>query len=950
MPDISNKDQTHPALEDNPSQTNDDLNELRKHLLGPVQALVERLRERLDNPEIYAETVSRVLPEAIKLRQKQDSQVARALEPAIEETVKSSMHKDRRPYLDTLFPILGPTLRSVIRSPFVWSAIILLLGAIGFRAYEIYQNYNTRQLYYDRLRAEPGIVITGIERRAGQNHVFGFRDSLSSDPVKLLSQKDLDPHEITFHWEPYYSLHPKFIAKRVNAVLEPPQTVKLEIRNGILEVRGAAFSEWINVARRLARAVPGISEYRDDKLVDIEKAMRPPATVTLELKGSLLAASGYAFGKWISVARKQAGAIPGISAYQDDNVIDIDINDKLKPPATITLQLKEGVLIARGAAFGSWITKARKLSVVIPGISEYRDEGVVDIAKVLKPPATVKLDLKERVLLARGPALPDWISAARKQAKTIPGISNYRDEGVIDIAKVLKLPSTVTLELNKRILSASGSAFPKWIISARERVRTIAGLNAYQDKKVIDIYRVLKPPAGVTLKLKDRIIIAQGAALPEWVVSARESAKALHGISGYKDDQVLDININERLKPPATVTIELKDGALMAHGSAFGDWISAARKSAEAIPGILEYKDDRVINIQEALRPPVTIKLKVIDRDLIAEGSALPAWITSARKRVRSIPAIRNYRDDKVVNIQQFLKPPGTISFELRDKSLVVHGSAFSDWIKTSRKLATTIPGISNYLDAKVVDIEQALRPPATVKLELENRNLIAVGSALPKWITSARELARAIPGIEVYNGRGMIDIQKELNPPDTITLTLMDKDLHAQGSASQKWISATRQRVKSMPLISKFHEDIIVLSDPVKEMELVTKKIEKQYLFFNSSQARIAPNQDNTIANLIRDFSSLFDLAQVLEKRVRIEVTGHTDTTGSYWGNLRLGKKRANNFVNLIVSKGFDRKHFTVAPIDPKKPLRNELNENDKRLNRSVSFTVKLFAGLGST
>jgi len=553
-------------------------------------------------------------------------------------------------------------------------------------------------------------------------------------------------------------------------------------------------------------------------------------------------------------------------------------------------------------------------------------------------------------LIASGSAFGYWISEARKLAVAIPGISKYQDEGVVDIAKVLKPPATVKLELNERILSASGSAFPEWIVSARERVRTISGLTAYQDKKVVDIYRVLKPPAGVTLELKDKIIIAQGEALPEWLVGARESAKTLHGISSYNDDQVLDINIYERLKPPATVTIELRDGALMAYGSAFGDWIRAARKSAEAIPGILEYKDDRIINIHDALRPPLTVELELIDRDLIAEGSALPAWIASARKRVRAIPAIRNYRDDKVVNIHQFLKPPGTISFELRDNSLVVNGSAFSGWIKTSRKLAATIPGISNYLDAKVVDIEQALHPPVTVKLELKNRELIATGSALPAWITSAKELARAIPGIEVYNERGMIDIQKELNPPDTIALTLMGTDLHAQGSASQKWISETRERVKSMPLISKFHEDIIVLSDPLKEMEMVTKKIEKQYLFFNSSQARIAPNQDNTIANLIRDFSSLFDLAQILEKRVRIEVTGHTDTTGSYQANLRFGQKRAENIVNLIVSKGFDRKHFTITPADPKRLLHTELNESDKRLNRSVSFKVKLFVGLGPT
>ncbi|MEE8541198.1 MAG: hypothetical protein V3S66_06010, partial [Desulfobacterales bacterium] len=601
MPGTSNKDQTHPSIEDHPSQTNDDLNELRKHLLGPLQALVDRLRARLDNPEIYAETVSRVLPEAIKLRQKQDRSVTRVLEPAIEETVKMSMCKDRKTYLDTLFPILGPTLRSVIKSPFVWTAIILLLGAIGFRAFEIYQNYHTWQLYYDRLRAEPGIVITGIERRAGQNHVFGFRDPMSSDPMKMLSQEELEPYEITFHWEPYHSLHSKFIAKRVDAILKPPQTAKLEIINGVLEVRGAAFSEWIDVARRLARAVPGISEYRDDKLVDIGKAMRPPATVTLELKGSILAASGYAFGKWITVARKQAGAIPGISAYQDDNVIDIDINDKLKPPATITLQLKEGVLIARGVAFGFWISEARKLAVAIPGISKYRDEGVVDIEEVFRPPGTIKLELIERNLVANGAALPDWIFSARNLAHKIPEISAYHDENVSDIKKAFIPPDTVKLEINGSVLSASGAALPGWIISARNRAQTIPGISDYQDEHVVDIQQRLHPPPTVKIELKERSLIANGSAFGYWISAARKQAQTIKGISKYRDEGVVDIT--KMLKPPSTVKLDLKDRELLASGAALPDWINAARKQAQTIKGISKYRDEGVVDITKMLKP-----------------------------------------------------------------------------------------------------------------------------------------------------------------------------------------------------------------------------------------------------------------------------------------------------------------------------------------------------------
>ena len=840
MPDISNKDQTRPSIEDNPSQTNDDLNELRKHLLGPVQALIERLRERLDNPEIYAESVSRVLPEAIRLRQKQDRQVAQVLGPAIEEIVKDSMHKDRRAYLDTLFPILGPTLRRVIRSPYVWTAIILLLGAIGFRTFETYQNYHTWQLYYDRLRAEPGIVITGIEKRAGKNHVFGFRDPLSVDPVKILMETALESRKIVFHWEHYYSLQPAFVFKRVRTILRPPDTVTLEFKKGILMLTGSALGQWFDDARRLSEVIPGISGYQDEGLVDISQ--------------------------------------------------------RLDPPPTVWLELKNRVLVSHGSAFIGWSTSARHLAGEIPGITEYRDENVMDIARVLSPPKSIKLKVNGRILMAQGAALTKWISQARKRANTMAGISSYRDD------------------------------------------------------EVLDIERVLNPPQSVSLEIKKDVLVAHGAALHEWIADARKLVEAIPEISDYQDNGVVDINAKKTLNPPATIILELRDGILVAYGSAFPQWIAATRKLAKKISWIKEYQDDEVVDIHEVLNPPATIILELKKNVLVARGSALEEWIARARRLAEAIPGIEGYRENQVVNIQQALRPPATISLELKKRVLAAYGCAFGDWIDAARKVVNALPEISIYQDDKVVDIEQVLHPPATVKLTLNNKDLVAHGSAFAAWIKSARELAKTIPIITAYKDKDVIDIHKKLKPPNTITLTLKGTVLHAQGSASQQWIIATRRLVKSMPEFSNFDEDILVLSDPGREIKMVRKKIENQYLLFNSNQTRIAPDQENAIVNLVRDFYSLFDLAQVLERRVRIEVIGHTDTTGSYRDNLRLGQKRAKNIVNLIVSKGFDRKYFTVTPVDPKKPLRNESNESDKRLNRSVSFKVKLFMGLEPT
>ena len=50
----------------------DALKELRRLLLVAEEAQVSKLQERLDDPEIHAEDVSRVLPEAIVIRSAKD--------------------------------------------------------------------------------------------------------------------------------------------------------------------------------------------------------------------------------------------------------------------------------------------------------------------------------------------------------------------------------------------------------------------------------------------------------------------------------------------------------------------------------------------------------------------------------------------------------------------------------------------------------------------------------------------------------------------------------------------------------------------------------------------------------------------------------------------------------------------------------------------------------------
>ncbi len=66
----------------------------------------------------------------------------------------------------------------------------------------------------DRLRSEPGIVLTSAEESWGHYRLTGLRDPLSADPEKLIRDAGMDPAKVTARWEPYVSLDPRFEVSR----------------------------------------------------------------------------------------------------------------------------------------------------------------------------------------------------------------------------------------------------------------------------------------------------------------------------------------------------------------------------------------------------------------------------------------------------------------------------------------------------------------------------------------------------------------------------------------------------------------------------------------------------------------------------------------------------------------------------------------------------------------
>jgi outer membrane protein OmpA-like peptidoglycan-associated protein len=141
------------------------------------------------------------------------------------------------------------------------------LGIWGFLTIREEQRWNR---YVEQLNSQPGIIVTKAQKGYGKYFIAGMRDPLAVEPNTLLQKFNINPEAIESNWEPYLSLKSEFTIERLEKLLQPPKTVAFKIdQNGILYASGYAPQQWILETRKLWRFVPGISEFREDGLVDL---------------------------------------------------------------------------------------------------------------------------------------------------------------------------------------------------------------------------------------------------------------------------------------------------------------------------------------------------------------------------------------------------------------------------------------------------------------------------------------------------------------------------------------------------------------------------------------------------------------------------------------------------------------------------------------------------------
>lgn len=181
---------------------------------------------------------------------------------------------------------VAPTKRSgskLIR----WSLLTAALVALTWWAIAAFaasaQRDRMRSFVAD-LSQQPGYVITNSDISTERLAIYGLRDPMAQ-PLLELANRHSVAEFVTAHLQDYHSLHPEFLARRLQQTLQMPTGVTFELNGRQLILHGTASHQWLDRTTGILAAITGIES------VDMSDCQDADLTAFEQLAQLLLASN-----------------------------------------------------------------------------------------------------------------------------------------------------------------------------------------------------------------------------------------------------------------------------------------------------------------------------------------------------------------------------------------------------------------------------------------------------------------------------------------------------------------------------------------------------------------------------------------------------------------------------------------------------------------------------------
>ncbi len=281
---------------------------------------------------------------------------------------------------------------------------------------------------------------------------------------------------------------------------------------------------------------------------------------------------------------------------------------------------------------------------------------------------------------------------------------------------------------------------------------------------------------------------------------------------------------------------------------------------------------------------------------------------------------------------RRILAPPEGLKLELEGARLVARGQAPIAWLQEVSRLALVLPGIKEF-DSKAVQTLVDLTPlaPSTGVSLTQEQGLI-----------TARALAPTPPGVHRYDDGGLA-VEPDLSSleiPETVTARLGKGVLRVSDRASYAWLLRAHRQAEAIPGINAYRDDELIDTD-LEALHALQKRIEREVVLFDVNLARTEAGESR-LQLIKRTVAALLAQAPKAGRQAVIELIGHSDSTGTERFRRSISRQRAEYVQSLLVAAGIPPHSLKVRAAGSDEPLREEESEQDKQMNRSVSFRVE--------
>ena len=256
--------------------------------------------------------------------------------------------------------------------PWLLVGLVLVagLGWLGWTQYLWNQRLDAAR---SRLEQAPGLVVVNW-RPSGGRRVLLLADPLAESPAAVIADSEVAAW-LDLQTRPYLSADAPILLQRLRQQLAPPATLRLDLNGTLLQVAGQAPEAWIQDLRALRLLPAGVDRIDlsalttegTDLLAQAQAAIDPPSGVELTLDAAVLSLAGVAPWDWINALAEPVAGLPGLVGCDNQRLVVAELRQ-----AEAVVEALNGMLFAFGEG-----------NQLLPDADSRLDQAAVQISELL---------------------------------------------------------------------------------------------------------------------------------------------------------------------------------------------------------------------------------------------------------------------------------------------------------------------------------------------------------------------------------------------------------------------------------------------------------------------------------------------------------------------------------------------------------------------------------------